>query len=304
MTESTARDSPEALLWIGLNHYNQERYQDALPYFTRAIEADPTLAVAWANRGYCNLFLNELDWALHDLDRALALLPPPAGDSDHDALFLVLYSRALALYLLKRYEEASTAFIAAASLSPLPVDGLLAQADTYRFTGRAERAGAVYGQILNDVEPEKVSTETRLRVARGLMELGDFATALAATWPITEREPWNALGWAINAQALFALARHEESLTSVERALALDAQDDAMWGVRGAALRHLKRYTEAQAAYHTAYTLALRNPEGRATAFQGELRTLLRLTRWRDAWRLVNAEVGLRLRERRTRRER
>jgi tetratricopeptide (TPR) repeat protein len=291
------RDNPEALLWIGLNHYHQERYEEALPYFSRLIELVPANATAWATRGYCYLFLDQNELALHDLDKALALLPPPPYEKDPNDLFLVLYSRALALFLLKRYAEAATAFDAAARLGPLPVDGALSQAESYLMVGRRDLARATYHQALLSAEPGAVPTDAWLKVALALLELGDHAAALETTQTIIHQEPWNIPAWIARAQAEFALGRYDECLKSAERTLALGGQTEGVWKIKGAALHQLKRYAEAQVAWRRAYILSERLPAARTVALRGELAAQVHLRRWLDVWSLLTTEARLRVRE-------
>lgn len=291
------RDNPEALLWIGLNHYHEERYQEAAPYFSRLIELVPTNATAWATRGYCYLFLNQNELALRDLDKALALLPPPPYEKDHNALFLVLYSRALALFLLKRYAEAASAFDAAASLDRLPVDGALSQAEAYLMLGRRDQALATYHQALLGAEPGSVSTEARLKVARALLELEDYTMALDAAQMVITQESWNTPAWAVRAQAELALGRYDDCLESADQALALGGQTEGVWKIKGAALNQLKRYDEARVAWRRAYILSERLPAARTLALRGELTAQLHLHRWRDVWSLLTTEARLRIRE-------
>lgn len=51
------------------------KYQEAIPYFTRAIEMDPAFAFAWHDLGVCLRELGRDDEALKDFDKALELLP-------------------------------------------------------------------------------------------------------------------------------------------------------------------------------------------------------------------------------------
>jgi Flp pilus assembly protein TadD len=69
---------------LGLS-FREGKYQEAIPYFTKAIEMDPAFAFAWHDRGVCLRETGRDDEALKDFDKALELLP-----SDEE----LLYSRA------------------------------------------------------------------------------------------------------------------------------------------------------------------------------------------------------------------
>jgi len=62
--------------------FREGKYQEAIPYFTRAIEMDPAFAFAWHDRGVCLRELGRDDEALKDFDKALELLP-----NDEELLF-------------------------------------------------------------------------------------------------------------------------------------------------------------------------------------------------------------------------
>ena len=300
--ESDAQQLAEAIN-IGRSLYGQERYQDAVPYFTRVIDADPSITAAWASRGISYLFLHEFELALHDVAHALTLLESPSDEEDLNMRFTLLYSRALALDGLHRSAEALAAFKAAATVSRLPEDAFVRWGDLARLAGQREEAVSAYHQAINNSTPSVISSDTYLDVAQSLMELGDFATALGATQMVVQQFPENIAGWKTRARAHLGLGQYHASLDSAEHALTLDGQDYYAWGVKGAALQGLKRYREAQEAYHHSYTLVFTSPQKRALAFRGDLQMLLRTGQLRAAWQLVNMEMGQRLLERQIHRE-
>lgn len=293
----------DALLSVGLNLYNQKRYQDALAYFSRAIEEDPTCGEAWAYRALSRILLREEAFPLHDLDQALALLEPPPDERRQRLRALVLRFHAAGLHQLGRHAEALADLDAAASFGPPYVSDEIRRGDSYRALGQPEQAAAAYRQAIAEGELGDVDTELWLGVAQALLELDDFAAALDAAQIAIQQEQDKALGWTKRAHALLYLARYQECLESAERALTLDSADFNTWGVKGSALAHLRRYQEAQVAFHRAYHLALPSPAARVAAFRGEFRVLLRLRRFRAAWRLMMGEVGQQLRERQSHQE-
>ncbi|MDD4136454.1 MAG: response regulator [Methanoregula sp.] len=62
--------------------FRQGKYREAIPYFTQAIEMDPTFAFAWHDRGVCLREIGSDDEALKDFDKAAELLP-----DDEEVLF-------------------------------------------------------------------------------------------------------------------------------------------------------------------------------------------------------------------------
>jgi DNA-binding response OmpR family regulator len=67
----------------GLRLYFREgKNAEAIPWFDRAIESDPTMAYAWHDRGVCLRELGKDEEALRDFDKAVELMP-----ADEELLF-------------------------------------------------------------------------------------------------------------------------------------------------------------------------------------------------------------------------
>ena len=296
--EPTEAESPEALFRIGLSHYNQQRFEEALPYFDRAIQGDHSLGKAWAFRGATYIALEQdPTLVVRDLDHALTLLEPPIDENSRRMRGLLLGFRGAALCLLHRYAEAATGFEDARQYRLLPAWLSIRQGESYRALGQNQLAIAAYRRALEDPQRERATPDSWLQTAEALLELGDYPAAVDATRVAIERQPENALIWALQARALLALKRYQECLDSIERALAIDDQSYFAWGVKGAAARGLKRYEEAREAYHHAHMLALESPQARGPNIIGEFRMLLRLGRFGAAWRLAIGEAERRLNE-------
>ncbi len=67
--------SPTEVLKAGFEKFNSGDIKGAIKYFTKAIELDPTLSVAYTNRGVCHAILGNWDKAADDLSRAVELDP-------------------------------------------------------------------------------------------------------------------------------------------------------------------------------------------------------------------------------------
>ena len=66
------RHGPEKGLRL---YYREGNYADAIQFFDRALEIDPSLAYAWHDRGVCLRQLGRNEEALKNVDRAVALAP-------------------------------------------------------------------------------------------------------------------------------------------------------------------------------------------------------------------------------------
>lgn len=97
-------ENPEARSWDnkGAEFVKQDRYQEALAAFDRAIAIDPKYAMAWCDKGTALVLLRRLDEAVTAYDRALALYP----DFVRALLEKGKVQEARALLLGKQFESA------------------------------------------------------------------------------------------------------------------------------------------------------------------------------------------------------
>jgi len=96
--------------WEGVWKYEHGNFQDALRYFTRAIEIRPQdkAFMVYYYRGSCKLKLSDFNGALADLDMSLAFNANNQGDVS--MMKLVLYNHGMANYMLGNYAMACSDF--------------------------------------------------------------------------------------------------------------------------------------------------------------------------------------------------
>jgi len=97
--------------WLkeGEAHSSAKRYGEALAAYDRAIQLDPSYALAYNNRGYAYYNLKEYHRAIADYDRAIQLDPNYA---------LAYNNRGYAYHNLKEYQRAIADFDRAIQLDP------------------------------------------------------------------------------------------------------------------------------------------------------------------------------------------
>lgn len=93
----------------GRIHYRQERPDQAIQDFSRAIELSPTFMLSYLNRGTAWEMKGDLDRAIRDYTRAIELRTGHAG---------AWYNRGRALYLKEEYHEAVRDLSASVERSP------------------------------------------------------------------------------------------------------------------------------------------------------------------------------------------
>ena len=108
---AAARDKAPAGLFAsrGEAFLQQDRAEEALADFDKALALDPGLAAAWNNRGLALNVLRRHDEALASFDRAL-ILAPRSGQ--------VHNNRGDSLRELRRYDEALMSFERALAINP------------------------------------------------------------------------------------------------------------------------------------------------------------------------------------------
>jgi tetratricopeptide (TPR) repeat protein len=98
-TDPTSRDEKKYM--EGIHLVNARKYEEAFQYFNNALKECPNSGLAYAYRGKCNLYLNDLFAAIYDSTEALAY--------DHciaDAYLI----KGMALFELELYKDAYLEF--------------------------------------------------------------------------------------------------------------------------------------------------------------------------------------------------
>ena len=107
LSANAKAQTPSELIRSGISAHDAGNYDQAIADYTRAIQLDPSVAVAYMNRGNSYLKKREIDTALRDFDRAIQLNPAFAlaynnrgnaySDKGEAALALADYDKAIQL---------------------------------------------------------------------------------------------------------------------------------------------------------------------------------------------------------------
>jgi len=186
------------------------RYQDALQYFSTAMQMDPNYSEYYNERGNIYLRLGHLDEALADYLRAIELSPP---------YFEVFTNLGQCYRRMGRMAEAVEAYSWALDLEPGHVLALLGRANAYEAQGEAENALADYSSALDrdDNLWEAFANRGILHYERGDYEasLRDFNQSIM----LRQEEPSLFLNRSI---VLTDLRRLDEAIEDLKFALSLD----------------------------------------------------------------------------------
>src|ERR1700731_1133531 len=202
--------------------------QYARRMFERAIEIDPNFARAHAGIADCCSFLYiygdaskaNLEAANTSSQRALEL--DPSSAEAHT-------SRALALTLHRRYQEARVEFEAALRLNPMLYEAHYFYARSCLTEGKFEEAVSHYRDAWH-VRPEDyqaiyLSVDPLATLGRHDEMLEASRQALKLADAHLELNPDDARAWYLSASALVRLGRREEALERARRASAIDPED-------------------------------------------------------------------------------
>jgi len=117
----------------GNGFFSKGEYEEAIKWYTKAIEANPQGHVYFSNRCACYTSLNQLDKALKDAEECVRVKPDwPKG----------YYRLGHGLALVHRYEEAQAALQKGAKLDPANADIInrLKEVDAILKSDKAKRA--------------------------------------------------------------------------------------------------------------------------------------------------------------------
>jgi tetratricopeptide (TPR) repeat protein len=253
-----------------------KRWADALTMYNAILAIAPTDAEALSNRSVALLQLGQCREAIESCDRALAARPQYAD---------ALYNRGNALFALRRFEDACSSYELTLECAGTHVDALNNLGLALSELGHQGEALSKYDKVL-ELDPNHVGALQNW--ANALIDLKRFEEALA----ICDKAPANADRPEVHntrGVALGRVGRHDESLASYDRAIALMPDFVEAQCNRGSALHALKRHEEAL----TCYDQALALQPGYAAAHSNRGNTLKELGRLDEALASYNRALTL-----------
>jgi len=221
-----------------------KRYEEALADCDRALELEPEQHVALATRGGVNLELQRYAEALEDLDRAVRVAPD-------DTRSWVRRGRARAA--LGHHTEALADFDLALQQNPGLAPAYSDRGRSKAALGRREEAQRDFDRALQ-LDPDALAVYLR-RGANGFA-LGRYAVAAADYTRALELDPGDAQTHYDRGACLSQLQRFEEAFEDFTRALQLDPQHRDAYLKRGACSYALGRYEQSIGDYDRALELS------------------------------------------------
>ncbi len=225
--------SYENYLQLGNGQFSENRYEEALTSYDKAIELDSSGFAAWISRGNALSELGRYDTAFRAYDKAIELNP------NSYAVYLNqghLFTRA------GRYEEALASYNKAIELQADSYDVWIASAWALVKLQNYEKALTSCDRAI-ELKPDFY----RAWAVRALIftELNRYEDSLTSYNRAIQLKPDDFEIWRDQTFVLSKLNRYEEALISCDEAIKLKSHSHEGWINRGLILANLNRYEEA-----------------------------------------------------------
>jgi tetratricopeptide (TPR) repeat protein len=269
--------SYENYIQLGNGQFSENRYEEALASYNKAIELQPSGFAAWISHGNALAELSRYEEAFISYDKAIELNPnnyvvwlnygnllnrvnryeesliPYAKSIElKPDSYQVWRARAFSLLKLKRHEEALASCDKAIELEPEIYEVWTVRALILNDLKRYEESLACYDMAIN-LKPD--GFEIWMDRTFVLGELKCYREALSSCDRAIELKPHSYQAWIHRGLILANLNRYEESLVSCDKAIKLNPASHEAWINRGVILANIKRYEEATASYDRAIEL-------------------------------------------------
>ncbi|MEM6839908.1 MAG: tetratricopeptide repeat protein [Cyanobacteria bacterium P01_C01_bin.120] len=224
----------------------QQRREEAIASYDRAVAIKPDYYQTWNNRGIALRNLGRYEAAIASYDRAVAIKPD---------YYQAWNNRGIALRNLDRDEEAIASYDRAVAIKPDKDEAWNNRGIALSELGRYEEAIASYDRAVA-IKPDK--DEAWNNRGNALSKLGRYEEAIASYDRAVAIKPDDHEAWYNRGNALDDLGRYEEAIASYDRAVAIKPDDHEAWYNRGIVLGKLRRLQEGSASLGKAFEL---NPQ-------------------------------------------
>lgn len=228
---------------LGTALQDVRRLDEALAAYEKALLLSADYLDACINRANVLLGLHRLDEAVAGYDRALVLNPGHAGMHNN---------RGIALKSLMRLDEALTSFENALARDAENANVYFNRGIVLQQLNRLDESLASYEQALA-LNPGYADAYTNM--GNVLFDLNRLEDALVSYDEVLLLNPDSAHGYNNRANVLSAMNRFDEALASIDHALALKPDYAQAHNNRGNVLRNLGRPDDALASYDQAVAL-------------------------------------------------
>lgn len=209
------------------------RLEEAVCCHDKAIEIDPSFALAWNNKGSNLHKIGRFEEAIDCFDRAIKI---DSGYTDSWS------NKGVSLSKLGRYEEAINCFDKALELEIRCIGAWHNKGNTLDEIGRFEEALHCYAKT---IELDCEFTHAWLGKGTVLSKMKRFNEAIQCFDKVIELDPNLFTAWYNKGIDLRDLGRFEEALNCVDKAIEIDPSKFDAWGAKASVLTLLGRLEES-----------------------------------------------------------
>ena len=226
---------------------NLQEYDQAIACLRKAIELDPKYAVAHTNLGNAFGHKKKLDEAIAAYCKAIELDPKYA---------LAHYGFGNTLYHQKKLDEAIAALSTTIELDPKYAPAHHGLGLAFKDQGKVREAVDAYRKAI-ELDPKNARAYNNLAVA--LSDLKQSDESIAALSKAIELDPKYALAYDNLGKALNTQKKWDEAVAAYRKAIELDPKNASIYGNLGNVLLDQTKWNEAVAAYQKAIELDPKN---------------------------------------------
>ncbi|MGA9995351.1 MAG: tetratricopeptide repeat protein [Pyrinomonadaceae bacterium] len=208
-TKRNKRAAAEKFYMQGLGQLSRDDWSKALPYFEKAVEADPDYAEAWYQTGYCNGMLGRHAEALKASKQVIRLRP------DWPESYVNLGH---AYAHLGQYQESADSYKQALRLDPYNADVYYALGLTYGKWKRVDEEIQAYKRAIN-LKPDHAGAYERL--GQVYLSRAKYKDAVESYEQLKLIRPGDAKVFNNLGEALLKLNKFDEGIEALKQALRL-----------------------------------------------------------------------------------
>ncbi len=250
-------DSRNSSVWVNITStlINLGRNDEALQASKKAIELDPSYALAWNINAIALVNLGKNDEALQASQKAIELNPNLAW---------AWYTKGYALNSQIKYEEAVQAFDVAIKLDPNYVDAWGGKALALSRLGRNDEAIQALEKALDKTIDKFAETNASFALIEytqkgySFNQMGKYDEAIQAFDKAIEISPQYAEAWNGKSYPLYNQGKYDEAIHALNKAIEINPKYAEAWNNKGFVLNSQGKYEEAIQAYDKAIEI---NPQ-------------------------------------------
>ena len=242
-------------LWVkfyneGVPFFNDQKYEEALDYFNKAVIVDPTNIEGYKERGMCCLQLsNEAE----DPERKAELIEKAIADfkqfigMDTEAEDLAVRINLANIYFQNdRFDEAVPAYQAVMELEPDNITAISQLALIYQERGDSEKSIEMYEKVL-----KTKSDNPNLWFNLGILyfQMDEFDKAKASFDKVLEINPDDVETLMNLISSLWKVEMQKEAIPYLERVVELESENVMAWQFLFVAYTKAEQIDKANAAF-------------------------------------------------------